>query len=253
MSGMELKICHLYPDILNLYGDTGNIRCLVNRLHWRGLGVAVTQLPLGDNDSLSGYDLIFIGGGQDFEQELLLADLALGKGASLRSAIDDGVCVLAVCGGYQMLGEYYQNQAGHRCGFLGAIDFYTEAGETRMIGNFAFRCGESSGGSVVVGFENHSGRTRLGAGVKPLGAVMKGCGNNGEDGGEGVRWKNVFGTYSHGPVLPKNPALCDTILQTALDRKYGACALDPLPDAEERDARAAVLKKLFPPQWRDYV
>ena len=122
-----------------------------------------------------------------------------------------------------------------------------------MIGNFAFRCGKNSGGSVVVGFENHSGRTRLGAGVTPLGAVMKGCGNNGEDGGEGVRWKNVFGTYSHGPVLPKNPALCDTILQTALDRKYGACALDPLPDAEERDARAAVLKKLFPPQWRDYV
>jgi len=250
---MELKICHLYPDVLNLYGDGGNIRALENRLRWRGLDVSVRPLPLGETDDLTGYDLIFIGGGQDFEQELLLADLARGKGENLRSAIEDGVCVLAVCGGYQMLGEYYQNQAGRRCGFLGAIDFYTVAGETRMIGNFAFRCGTNSGGSVVVGFENHSGETYLGPGVVSLGWVLKGYGNNGSDSGEGVRWKNVFGTYSHGPVLPKNPALCDMILESALARKYGSCALAPLPDAAERAARATALKELFPLRWRQYV
>ena len=250
---MELKICHLYPDLLNLYGDGGNIRALENRLRWRGLGVSVTPLPLGERDALTGYDLIFIGGGQDFEQELLLADLAQGKGESLRSAIADGVSVLAVCGGYQMLGAYYQNQAGHRCGFLSAIDFYTEAGETRMIGNFAFRCGAESGGSVVVGFENHSGRTRLGPGVAPLGRVLKGFGNNGADGGEGVRFLNVFGTYSHGPVLPKNPELCDHILETALTRKYGKAELAPLDDSAESAARAAALKELFPRHWKGYV
>ena len=250
---MELRICHLYPDVLNLYGDGGNIRALENRLRWRGHDVTVTPLPLGAQGSFTDCDLIFIGGGQDFEQELLLADLARGRGAALKSAIADGVSVLAVCGGYQMLGAYYQNQAGHRCGFLGAIDFYTEAGDKRMIGNFAFRCGAESGGSAVVGFENHSGRTRLGSGVSPLGQVLAGFGNNGADGGEGVRFLNVFGTYSHGPVLPKNPALCDTILETALARKYGACTLSPLPDAEERAARAAALKELFPRGWREYA
>ena len=250
---MELQICHLYPDVLNLYGDGGNIRAMENRLRWRGLDVSVTPLPLGQDDDLTRYDLIFIGGGQDFEQELLLGDLAQGKGASLRSAIGDGVTVLAVCGGYQMLGAYYQNQAGHRCGFLGAIDFYTEAGETRMIGNFAFRCGAESGGAVAVGFENHSGRTMLGPGVSPLGQVLKGFGNNGADGGEGVRFLNVFGTYSHGPVLPKNPALCDCILETALARKYGACTLDPLSDEEERAARAAALRELFPRRWHSLL
>ena len=250
---MELRIAHLYPDLLNLYGDTGNIRCLENRLRWRGLDVSVTSLPLGAKDALTGCDLIFIGGGQDFEQELLLADLARFRGDDLKAAIDDGVPVLAVCGGYQMLGAYYQNAAGHRCGFLGAVDFYTEAGDRRMIGNFAFRCGKMSGGSVVVGFENHAGRTFLGEGVAPLGQVLAGGGNNGADGGEGVRWKNVFGTYSHGPVLPKNPALCDCILETALARKYGSCTLAPLDDSAENAARAAALKELFPVKWKRYV
>ena len=246
---MELNICHLYPDVLNLYGDGGNIRVLENRLRRRGLNASVKLLPLGETDDLTGCDLIFIGGGQDFEQELLLDDLARGRGEDLRCAIADGVCVLAVCGGYQMLGEYYQNQAGRRCGFLGAIDFYTEAGESRMIGNFAFRCGDS----VAVGFENHSGKTYLGQGVEPLGRVLKGFGNNGSDGGEGVRWKNVFGTYSHGPVLPKNPALADTILATALERKYGKALLAPLDDRIERLARAEALRELFPLRWRQYV
>jgi hypothetical protein len=250
---MELRIAHLYPDVLNLYGDTGNIRCLENRLAWRGMRAEVTPLPMGVTDDLTGYDLLFIGGGQDFEQELLLADLARGRGESIRAAVADGVPVLAVCGGYQMLGAYYQNAAGHRCGFLGAVDFYTEAGAARRIGNFAFRCGAESGGSVVVGFENHAGRTFLGEGVAPLGTVLAGSGNNGADGGEGVRWRNVFGTYCHGPVLPKNPGLCDCILQTALERKYGKAELAPLDDSVENAARAAALKELFPRKWRQYV
>ena len=250
---MELRIAHLYPDVLNLYGDTGNIRCMENRLRWRGLDCAVTPLPMGVSDDLTGYDLMFVGGGQDYEQELLLEDLARGRGESLKSAVADGVPVLAVCGGYQMLGAYYQNAAGHRCGFLGAVDFYTEAGPERRIGNFAFRCGIESGGSVVVGFENHAGRTFLGAGVSPLGRVLSGAGNNGADGGEGIRWRNVFGTYCHGPVLPKNPALCDCILETALARKYGKSELAPLDDSIETAARSAALKELFPRQWRALV
>ena len=241
----EVKICHLYPDVLNLYGDRGNILCLRRRLEWRGLGVSVTEKPIGaELSDLAGYDLIFIGGGQDFEQETLLEDLHRGKDAELRAAIADGVTVLAICGGFQMLGNYYETPGGSRCDFIGAIDFATVGGETRMIGNYMFQCGEESGGSVVVGFENHSGRTRLGDGVRPLGKVLAGFGNNGEDGAEGVRYKNVFGTYSHGPLLPKNPALCDIILQTALERKYGAVALEPLDDAAENQAHDEMATRL---------
>ena len=240
----ELNICHLYPDVLNLYGDRGNILCLRRRLEWRGVSVMVEEKPIGSEKSLAGFDLIFIGGGQDFEQETLLDDLHRGKDAELRAAIDDGVTVLAICGGYQMLGQYYETHDGHRCDFVGAIDFYTVGGEKRMIGNYLFRCGEESGGSTVVGFENHSGRTFLGAGVKPLGSVISGFGNNGEDGTEGVRHKNVFGSYSHGPLLPKNPELCDVILQTALARKYGAVTLEPLDDTAERAAHEEIEKRL---------
>ena len=240
----ELNICHLYPDVLNLYGDRGNILCLRRRLEWRGVSVTVEEKPIGSDKSLAGFDLIFIGGGQDFEQETLLDDLHCGKDAELRAAIDDGVAVLAICGGYQMLGQYYETHDGHRCDFVGAIDFYTVGGEKRMIGNYLFRCGEESGGSTVVGFENHSGRTFLGAGVKPLGSVISGYGNNGEDGTEGVRYKNVFGSYSHGPLLPKNPALCDAILQTALERKYGSMTLEPLDDTAERIAHTEMVERL---------
>ena len=241
---MELNICHMYPDVLNLYGDRGNILTLRRRLEWRGIGVTVTELPIGARSALTGFDLIFIGGGQDFEQETLLADLHRGKDASLKSAIDDGVAVLAICGGYQMLGNYYQTHDGNRCDFIGAIDLYTVGGEQRMIGNYVFRCQEQSGGSTVVGFENHSGRTWLGDGVQPLGRVVKGYGNNGEDGTEGARWRNVFGTYSHGPLLPKNPALCDMILSTALARKYGDAALEPLDDTAENAAHDEMVNRL---------
>ena len=241
---MELKICHMYPDVLNLYGDRGNITCITRRLAWRGIDSQVTRLPIGASASLSGFDLVFIGGGQDFEQQVLLEDLHRGKDREIRAAVEDGLTFLTICGGYQMLGGYYETFDGKRCDFIGALDLYTVGSRERMIGNYKFQCGESSGGSLVVGFENHSGKTRLGSGVEPLGRVLSGFGNNGEDGTEGARYKNVFGTYSHGPLLPKNPALCDFILLTALQRKYGAAKLSPLDDAAELAAHDEMAERI---------
>jgi len=230
---MELKICHLYPDVLNLYGDRGNILCMRRRLAWRGIACSVTELPLGARDDLTGYDLFFIGGGQDFEQTVLLSDLNAGRKEDIRAAAEDGKAFLCICGGYQLLGTGYRTADGQMCEYTGILDLYTEGSTDRMIGNYAFRLGPESGGGIVVGFENHGGRTRLGSGVTPLGTVLKGYGNNGQDGTEGVRYKNIYGTYSHGPVLPKNPRFCDHILTTALARKYGSAELAPLDDAAE--------------------
>ena len=241
---MELKICHLYPDVLNLYGDRGNIQCMRRRLEWRGIGCELTELPLGVRDGLTGYDLFFIGGGQDFEQTVLLSDINSGRGENIRAAAEDGIPFLCICGGYQLMGTGYRTADGQLCEYTGIIDLYTEGSPDRMIGNFAYRLGPDSGGSIVVGFENHGGRTHLGSGVKPLGTVLKGFGNNGSDGTEGVRYKNIFGTYSHGPVLPKNPDLCDHLLRTALERKYGSAALDPLEDGAETAAREYMLRRL---------
>ncbi len=236
----ELNICHLYPDVLNLYGDRGNVLCLKKRLEWRGLGCNVTELSIGEHLPLGRFDLFFIGGGQDFEQGLLLDDLRSGKGGGIKAAVEDGAPFLCVCGGYQLMGRYYQTHTGEKLPFIGALDLYTVGAAERMIGNFAF---ETPFGAVV-GFENHSGRTYLGGGVQPLGRVIKGFGNNGEDGAEGARYKNVFCTYSHGPVLPKNPAFADALLSAALERKYGDGALEPLGDREEAAAHEAMLARL---------
>lgn len=236
----ELNICHLYPDVLNLYGDRGNVLCLRRRLKWRGIGCNIKENTMGDKLDLASFDLFFIGGGQDFEQGILMDDLRAGRARDIKSAIEDGAVFLCVCGGYQLMGHYYETAEGRRCKFLGAIDLVTVGDKERMIGNFAF---ETAYGSVV-GFENHSGRTTLGEGVEPLGRVLSGYGNNGRDGTEGVKYKNVFGTYSHGPVLPKNPALADAILSAALERKYGDGALTPLDDTSELAAHEAMLRKL---------
>ena len=241
---MELKICHMYPDVLNLYGDRGNVLCMTRRLKWRGIDASVTKLPIGDSRSLAGFDLVFIGGGQDFEQQVLLSDLHRGKDREIRAAVEDGVTFLAICGGYQMLGSYYETFDGKRCDFIGALDLYTKGSVKRMIGNYKFQCSPSAGGSIVVGFENHSGKTWLGSGLEPLGKLLSGYGNNGEDGSEGAHYKNVFGTYSHGPLLPKNPELCDLILKTALERKYGSAELPPLDDSFELLAHDEMCAKL---------
>ena len=241
---MELNICHLYPDVLNLYGDGGNILCLQKRLAWRGIDASVARLPIGSPTSLSGFDLVFIGGGQDFEQQVLLEDLHRGRSREICAAANDGVVFLTICGGYQMMGHYYETFDGKRCDFIGLLDLVTVGAKERMIGNYKFRCTPEAGGSVVVGFENHSGKTRLGPSLRPLGTVLAGRGNNGEDGTEGAHWKNVFGTYSHGPMLPKNPAFADLLLATALERKYGRAELQPLDDAAELAAHDEICARV---------
>ncbi len=240
---MELKICHLFPDVLNLYGDRGNVVCMQKRLNWRGIDVSVEGISIGQRLKALDYDLFFIGGGQDFEQEVLLEDLKGEKTLQIKSAIEDGKTFLCICGGYQMLGHYYKTWDGQQCDFIGALDLYTVGHKDRMIGNYMFTCDELDG-QTVVGFENHSGKTYLGNGLRPIGRVLAGYGNNGEDGMEGARYKNVFCTYSHGCLLPKNPVLADHLLKTALEHKYGSVELAPLDDTIEQNAHRYMENRL---------
>ena len=236
---MMIKIAHLYPDMLNLYGDRGNIIALTERMNARGIEVQTDAITMGKTFNADDYDILFIGGGQDFEQDVLLEDLKQGKDVQIQNAIEGGKVMLAICGGYQMLGKYYKTYDGKMLEYMGALDFYTEGKPERMIGNYAYRTKE---GIEVVGFENHSGRTYLGKNVEPLGTMIKGYGNNGEDGTEGVRYKNTFGTYSHGPVLPKNPQFADLLISKALENKYGKADLAPLDDTLEQKAQKQVMK-----------
>lgn len=242
---MELNICHLYPDILNLYGDRGNIITMKRRLEGRGIKVNIDECSIGQPLNADTYDIFFIGGGQDFEQEVLLRDLSSGKAQDIRTAVEEEKTFLAICGGYQMLGEYYKTWDGVQLDFIGAIGVHTIGAKERMIGNYMFRTTPESGDTVVVGFENHSGKTYLSEQVAPLGMMLSGNGNNGEDKTEGARYKNVFGTYSHGSLLPKNPVLCDFILQTALNHRYdGAEPLAPLDDTLELNAHRYMQERL---------
>lgn len=236
---MEIRIAHLYPDMLNLYGDRGNIIALTQRMQARGIETQTDSITMGKSFNCDDYDILFIGGGQDFEQDVLLDDLKKGKDIQINKAIQSGKVMLAICGGYQMLGKYYKTYDGKMLEYMGALDFYTVGKPERMIGNYAFKTEE---GIEVVGFENHSGRTYLGNGLKPLGTMIKGYGNNGEDGTEGVRYKNTFGTYSHGPILPKNPQLADLLISKALENKYGKTELVSLDDDLEEKARKQVMK-----------
>lgn len=238
---MELRICHLYPDVLNQSGDAGNISCMKLRLEKRGIDVSIAKLPIGCRESLLGYDLVFIGGGQQLGQQAMLDDLRAGRAEDIRAAVDGGTVFLAIGGGMEMLGSYTVDTAGKRCDFVGALDMYTIEHNERFTGNYSFAV---EGIGTVVAFENHSGRTYLGEGLKALGRVEHGHGNNGEDGCEGVRYKNVFGSYGHGPLLPKNPELCDLILKTALERKYGEVELSQLDDGMEKRARDEMLRRL---------
>lgn len=241
---MELKICHLYSDILNLYGDRGNMICLEKRLGWRGIDCLIEKVNPGSKASLSDFDLIFIGGGMEFDMKPFAEDLRSGRAQELRAAAEDGSTILAICSGFQLLGRYCENAKGEKTAGAGVLDMYTVEGKGRFTGNYSFLCGEHSGSVEVMGFENHIGRTYLGEGLEPLGGILSGHGNNGEDGGEGARYKNVFGSYSYGPLLPKNPGLCDHILLTALERKYGLKELEPLGDTAEKAAHEAMKLRL---------
>ena len=249
---MELNICHLYPDILNLYGDRGNIITMKRRLESRGISVNVDECSIGQPLDVNKYDIFFIGGGQDFEQEVLLRDLASGKGKDICTAVEEEKVFLAICGGYQILGHEWLLGDEVVQG-LGIVDMTTEraAGGSgdRLIDNIVLTSPLAK--RPVVGYENHAGRTHLGAGVEPFGAVASstGHGNNDADKQDGVRYKNVVGTYLHGPLLAKNPEVADDLLARALQRfasRTGQPAIElaPLDDAVEQDANDAMVKKL---------
>ncbi len=227
---MKLRLAWLYPRHMNVYGDRGNILVLRERCAARGIELEVDEVGPGDRLDPARYDLFFLGGAQDREQRLVARDLAAHKGPALREAAEEGAVVLAVCGGYQLLGRFYRSAEGEELTGLGLFDAWTVhpgPGARRFIGNVAV---EWQGG-ILVGFENHGGRTHLGPGARPLGRVLAGYGNNGQDGSEGAVYKNAFGTYLHGPLLPKNPHFADHLIALALARRYGEVALPPLDDS----------------------
>ena len=231
---MKLTIGHLFPDLLNLYGDRGNIQCLSKRCEWRGIEAEVRSFELESGIDFSDLDIVLLGGGSDREQLLVCERLKSIREDFRRYTQDEGV-VIAICGGYQLLGRYYQTETETIEG-LSLVDIYTVHGENRLIGNIVLDSPLCS--MPVVGFENHGGRTVTGS-VPPLGKVIAGYGNDGRSGYEGIIFRNMIGTYLHGPLLPKNPQLADELIVRALRRRYGqGVCLKALPDKEEREANA---------------
>ena len=241
MDTLELRICHLYPELMNIYGDRGNVITLAQRCRWRGYGVRVTSVSLGDGLDPEEHDLYFIGGGQDREQILVCEDLSREKGEALRQAVEEGAALLSICGGYQLLGDHFLTYTGEDLPGISLFDVKTVGGETRFNGNVAVASALEGVEGTLVGFENHSGRTHLGPGCKPLGRVIKGYGNNGEDGEEGCVYRNAVGTYLHGSLLPKNPRLADWFILQALRRRHDLDDLPQLDDSLEDTAHRAVL------------
>jgi CobQ-like glutamine amidotransferase family enzyme len=234
---MELRIAYLYPDHLSIYGDRGNILSLYQRCQWRGINAVVMPIGLSETINPDTADLYFMGGGQDTQQIQVCDDLHRHKAAALKEAAQQGAVFLTICGGYQLLGHYYKPMNGEELRGLSLMDAYTVAGDTRYIGNVVIE----RNGKTIVGFENHSGRTYLGESVSPLGKIIKGNGNNGEDGFEGAAVNNLYGTYLHGSLLPKNPELADELITKALARRYGVITLDAINDSTEQAAHHRAL------------
>lgn len=242
----KLRICHLYPELMNTYGDRGNIITLMKRAEWRGLETQVTGVSVGETFDEGDYDLFFFGGGQDKEQKLIADDLLATKKNAITDAVESGAVFLTVCGGYQLLGRYYRTHTGEEMPGIGVFDAHTVAGKVRFIGNVVIRPEiPLERMQTLVGFENHSGRTYLGPNVKPLGQVIAGRGNNGEDKMEGCMYKNAFGTYLHGPLLPKNPHFADALIKLAIVRRYGDVKFAPLKDDFETEAHRTVVAGLM--------
>lgn len=256
----SLTIGWLYPELMNIYGDRGNIICLTKRAEWRGIKVEVKELNAGfDYKQLAVCDLLVMGGAQDRQQSMVNKDLLRVK-PYLSKMIEDAVPGLYVCGGFQFLGKYYKEADGKIIKGLGIFDLYTEnpgPNKPRLIGNIAIDASSSlrmadgqptnyplPATRIIVGFENHGGRTYLGKKIKPLGKVLKGSGNNGDDQTEGAVYKNSFGTYLHGPILPKNPHFADYLLRLALERKYKEIKLEDLDDSLESQAHSVIAKRL---------
>lgn len=245
---MKLRLGYLYPDLMNIYADRGNVECLRRRCAWRGIELEVVRLGVRADFDPSQIDIMFIGGGQDRQQAAVSQDLRGDAGLRVRKAVDQGAVLLAVCGGYQLMGRRYLAADGTELPGLGLIDLETRhpgAREPRCIGDVAVEWR----GQTLVGFENHGGRTYLGDGAQPLARVLLGNGNNSEDGTEGAQFGNVFGTYLHGSLLPKNPHFADFLIGLALRRREPGRSLDPLPDAAEWAAHNSALAKVgLPPR-----
>lgn len=238
--GKKLRIAHLYPELLNLYGDSGNILVLRKRMEWRQLSCEVCEVHVGEHPSFADVDLVLIGGGSDREQRIV-CDYLQEVRAELVAFVDDGGVLLAVCGGYQLLGHSYL-MGDEEVRGLSLVDLYTDRGSPRLIGNVAVQSRISP--QPIVGYENHGGRTHLGAGVEPLGTVLHGFGNDGASGQEGCLFNNVVGTYVHGPLLPKNPGVADWLIARALERRWGSHELAPLDDAEELAANRVMAHRM---------
>ncbi len=241
---LKLTIAHLYPKLLNIYGDFGNVLTLKRRCEYRNIDCEIAQINTGDDIDISKYDIYFIGGGQDKQQIEVSKELQKHKEA-LRQAANDGRVFLAICGGYQLLGKYYQPHDGEKLLGIGVLDAYTVAGNTRFIGNVTAET-DFLEPKTLVGFENHAGLTYLEEGTAPLAKVIVGNGNNSKDGGEGGRKNNVFGTYLHGSVLPKNPHFADYLIKKALSVKYNRdIELEKLDDTIEMNAHNDLINKKY--------
>ncbi len=237
---MKLTIGHLYPELLNLYGDRGNIQCLLKRCQWRGIEAEAIACEQGSNIDFSKMDIVLLGGGSDREQMLVCEKLQVIQ-PEFKRYVEEGGVVIAICGGYQLLGKYYKTAEGTMKG-LDLVDLYTEQGEGRLISNIILKSDLFD--MPIVGFENHGGRTYINQN-QPLGKVLYGSGNDGESGYEGVVYKNVIGTYLHGPLLPKNPQLADELILRALRRKDPDAVLAPLDDTQEKEANQYVYHRFL--------
>ena len=241
----EINIAHLYPELMNIYGDFGNICALKKRLEWRNIKANITKISKGDEIDFGKFDIYFIGGGQDKQQYAVADELQKHKN-EFKKIADDGAVMLAICGGYQLLGHYYQEQNGNKLQGISLLDAYTIAGEKRYIGNVTIET-DFLEPKTLVGFENHSGLTYLQNDTKPIGKVIVGHGNNLSSKEEGARFNNIFGTYLHGSLLPKNPAFCDYLLQTAIRRKLNdtGYTLPFLDDTIETKAHNGLIGKSY--------
>ena len=254
---MTLQICHLYPDLMDTYGDKGNIITIVKRCQWRGIKTNVTSVTVGQSLKTDRFDIYFFGGGQDHAQFIVGKDLQK-KAKGLKTAIEDGAVLLSICGGYQLLQKYFKTKEGELIKGINLFDAYTIGSNTRMIQNLLIDLNSDLMDQIrlvykttnyklpttnLIGFENHSGKTYLGSDLQPLGSVLKGSGNNGEDKTEGAVYKNAFGCYLHGSLLPKNPHFADYLISKALERRYGHVKLEPLDDTLEWQAHQSAVKR----------
>lgn len=255
--GLTINICHLYPDLMDTYGDTGNIITLKKRCEWRGINVNVANVSIDQSLSTFDFDFFFFGGGQDKAQIIVGKDLQK-KAGRLKRAIENDAVLLSICGGYQLLQKYFKTKTGEIIKGIGLFDAYTKGSNDRMIQNLWIDLDDNLKDEIrkiypatdnkqlttdLIGFENHSGKTYLGLEVQPLGIVMSGSGNNGEDKTEGAIYKNAFGCYLHGSLLPKNPHFADYLIAKALEKRHGKVKLKHLDDNLEWQAHKSAVKR----------